>query len=333
MNFPNTRMRRLRKDENIRKILKEINLQNSDLIKPFFVKEGIEEEKLVSEDSGIYHHSIDSLLEKVEKCVEEGIRGILLFGIPEEKDKTGYSAYKENGIVQKAIEKIKNNYKITIFSDVCLCHYTSHGHCGIISNGEIDNDETLDVLSKIALSHAKKGADFVCPSSMMDGQVRKIRTDLDEEGFENVGIMSYSSKFNSSFYSPFRSYAENEPETNNGNLEDRSTYQMDYSSKFQPIREISLDIEEGADITMVKPALPYLDIISKAKEKFNVPISAYQVSGEYSMMKQGAINTSLNEKEIFLESLSSIKRAGANFIITYNAIKAARWLNENKNRF
>lgn len=319
MRFPVKRPRRLRKDSNIRRLVRDVKIGKSDFIYPIFVKEGLDEKEEISSMSGQYHHSLDSLEKEIIECEGLDIPAVMIFGIPEDTDERGSSAYDEQGIVQRAVRRIKETSNIEVFTDVCLCHYTSHGHCGMIRDGELQNDETLEILDEVALSHAQAGADFVAPSSMIDGQVASIRETLDKEGYEDIGIMSYSAKFASNYYGPFRDAAESCPEDSCG-LEDRTTYQMDYQVKGrgQPIEEIRMDLEEGADIVMVKPALPYLDIISKASETLDVPMAAYSVSGEYQMLKSSVENNIFCE-EVLDETLYSIKRAGADIIITYFA--------------
>ncbi len=330
MSFPKNRLRRLRKEKNVRRLMRNVSLSKNDLLYPIFVKEGIEEKTEIEGLPGQFHYPLDGLEEILSECEDIGIPGVLLFGIPGEKDEEGSGAYAEEGIVQMAGRKIKKISDLTLFTDTCLCQYTSHGHCGILDEKGLNNDKSLKVLKKAAISQAEAGADYVSPSAMLDGQVRSIRKSLDEKGFERVGIMSYSAKFNSSFYGPFRSAAESAPKEFEEipKLKGRNTYQMDYRASDQPLREISLDINEGADIVMVKPALPYLDIIRGVSQKFDIPISAYQVSGEYAMIKEASRRRDIDEKDVFLESLTSIKRAGANFIITYAALDVARWLGE-----
>ncbi len=305
-------MQRLRASEDIRRLVRGISLTSDSLLYPIFVREGLRKKEEIKGMPGQFRYSLNDLDEILEKCEELKIPGILIFGIPKNKNSSGSSAYDKKGIVQNAIRKIKENSNLAVFSDVCLCQYTSHGHCGILENKKINNDKTIKILGKIALSHAESGADFVSPSAMMDGQVYAIREKLDKEGFIDTGIMSYSAKFASSLYSPFRKAVNSAPKV----LEDRSTYQLDFHSKEQAMQEIALDINEGADIIMVKPAMPYLDIISEARKRFDVPIAAFQVSGEYAMLKSGVVDF---EKCLY-ESLIAIKRAGANFIITYGAI-------------
>lgn len=330
MSFPRVRLRRLRKKHNIRRLIKNVSLSRDNLVYPIFVKEGIEGKSDIESLPGQYHYSLQSLGEIIEKCESAEVPGIIIFGIPVEKDERGSEAFKDDGIVQRATRKIKEKSDLAVFTDVCLCQYTTHGHCGILDEKGLNNDKTLKILQKISVSHAKAGADFVSPSGMIDGQVKAIRNALDDEGLENVGIMSYSAKFASNFYGPFRGAVESSPKKVEGfpRLEDRSTYQMDFETSEQPMREIKLDMEEGADIVMIKPALPYLDVIREARETFDVPISAYQVSGEYAMIKRLSENDERYEKELFLESLNSIKRAGANFILTYAALDVSRWLIE-----
>lgn len=320
----------MRKGKNVRRLVRNVSLSKDDLLYPLFVKEGIDEKSEIEDMPGQYHYPLNGLNEILSDCDELGIPGILLFGIPEDKDEVGSGAFDSEGIVQKATRKIKENSRPTVFTDACLCQYATHGHCGVVGEGGLDNDKSLEVLRKVAVSQAEAGADFIAPSAMMDGQVKSIREALDKEGYENVGIMGYSAKFHSSFYGPFRNAVESAPKRIEGHpaLEGRETYQMDFRTRNQPLREISLDVEEGADIVMVKPALPYLDVIGRAGERFEVPLSAYQVSGEYTMIKEASRNSALDEKDLFLESLSSIKRAGADFIITYAALDVAGWLDE-----
>jgi len=317
------RPRRLRKSEAIRELISETSLNIKNFIYPLFIIEGNKKKVPIKSMPDIYRLSIDMLGEEIEEILKFGIRAILLFGVVEDKDEYGSKAYDENGVVQKAIRYIKKNYpEICIFTDVCLCGYTTHGHCGIVKDDKILNDETLEILSKIALSHAYSGADFVCPSSMMDFQVKYIREALDNNKFYDVGIMSYSAKFSSSFYGPFREAADSSPK-----FSDRSSYQMSFSNIKEALKEIEIDIKEGADIVMIKPALCYLDIIRKASEIFNVPLSAYNVSGEYSMIKLMASYGYIDYKKAVIEVLTSIKRAGASIIITYFAKEVSRWIN------
>jgi len=324
MLFPEYRPRRLRRTENIRSLVRETHLTIDDLIYPLFICEGKNIKQEIKSMPEVYRFSIDKALEEIKDATQLGIKAVLLFGIPDKKDEVGTSAYIENGIIQKAVRAIKDKFpELIVITDVCLCEYTSHGHCGIIKNGEVDNDLTLEVLAKIAVSHAKAGADIVAPSDMMDGRVGRIREALDEAGFSHVAIMSYAVKYCSAFYGPFREAAESAPK-----FGDRRSYQMDPANSREALREASLDIEEGADIIMVKPAMPYLDIIKMLRNEFNYPIAAYQVSGEYAMIKAAAKLGWLDEEKILWESLISIKRAGADLIITYFAKKIAKKLNE-----
>jgi len=273
---------------------------------------------------GVYQLSIDNLVAEAKEVVDLGIPAVLLFGIPDTKDEIGTSAFAEDGIIQQAISALKSTYpELLIITDVCLCEYTSHGHCGPIENGEVSNDRTLELIAKTALSHVVVGADMVAPSGMMDGQVQAIRRELDANGFENIPIMAYSAKYSSSFYGPFRDAAQSAPQ-----FGDRRAYQMDCANSDEALREVSLDIQEGADIVMVKPALSYLDIIRRVKDKFGYPVAAYNVSGEYAMVKAAAQKGWIDEKRITMEILTSIKRAGADIIITYFAKDVARWLKE-----
>lgn len=316
------RPRRLRVNEKIRDMVAETRLDIRDLIYPLFVVPGENVKKEISSMPGNYHFSIDKLAEEVKEIEALGIPAIMLFGIPSKKDEVGSEAYSENGIVQQAIRKVKEVAPSLItIADICLCEYTSHGHCGVIKEGYVENDETVELLAKAALSCAKVGADMVAPSDMMDGRVRVIREKLDKEGFVNTSIMAYSAKYASAFYGPFREAAESAPQ-----FGDRRSYQMDPANINEAIKEIDLDINEGADIVMVKPALSYLDVIYRAKQNFNVPIAAYSVSGEYSMIKAAGKAGLIDEKKVALESLLSIKRAGADMIITYFAKDVARWL-------
>jgi len=322
MLFPEYRPRRLRRTENIRSLVRETHLTVNDLIYPLFICEGKNVKQEIRSMPEVYRFSIDKALEEIKEATQLGIKAVLLFGIPDKKDEVGTSAYIEKGIIQKAVRAIKDNFpELIVITDVCLCEYTSHGHCGIIKNGEVDNDLTLEVLAKIAVSHAKAGADIVAPSDMMDGRVGRIREALDEAGFSHVSIMSYAVKYCSAFYGPFREAAESAPK-----FGDRRSYQMDPANSREALREASLDIEEGADIIMVKPAMPYLDIIKMLRNEFNYPIAAYQVSGEYAMIKAASKLGWLDEEKILWESLISIKRAGADLIITYFAKNIAEKL-------
>lgn len=318
-----TRPRRLRKD-NLRRIFSETRLSLTDLVMPYFVEEGRGIIRPIGSMPGIFRYSIDTLVSEIDSIYNLGIPAVLLFGLPARKDLTGNEAYRKDGIVQRAIEEIKGRIPgIAVITDVCLCSYTSHGHCGILKGDVIDNDKTLEILSKIALSHGVAGADIVAPSAMMDGQVGIIRNTLDRDGFKDIAIMSYSAKFASNFYGPFRDAADSSPK-----FGDRKTYQLDYHNMNEAIREIKQDIREGADIVMVKPALAYLDVIRVAKDNLNIPLAAYNVSGEYSMIKVSVEKGLVNEMDIVLEVLTSIKRAGADLIITYFAKDVANWVNK-----
>lgn len=322
MPFPTYRPRRLRRNEIIREIVRETELSVGDLVYPMFIIPGTAVREEIISMPGIFRQSIDNAIEEIEEARDLGIRAVLLFGIPERKDELGSEGYDDNGIIQRALRRIKERVDgVLLITDVCMCEYTSHGHCGVIEDGEVKNDETLQYLSRIALSHAKAGADIVAPSDMMDGRVGAIREALDKNGFENVAIMSYSAKYASAFYGPFREAAESAPQFGN-----RRGYQMDPPNVREALREIALDIEEGADIVMVKPALSYLDVIRAARDGFNHPIAAYNVSGEYSMVKAGGRLGWIDETQVMMEVLTSIKRAGADIIITYFAKEAARVL-------
>ena len=317
------RGRRLRTNSAIRDMVRETTLNSKDFIYPIFVVEGENIKKEISSMPGNYHYSVDRLHEVIKEVEYADISGILLFGIPEHKDLCGSEAYKDNGIVQKAIRKIKDlNKDLLVITDVCMCEYTSHGHCGIINGNDVDNDETLEYLDKIAVSHAKAGADMVAPSDMMDGRIGSMRKALDENGFRKVGIMSYSAKYCSAFYGPFREAADSAPQ-----FGDRKTYQMDPSNRLEALRETKMDIDEGCDIIMVKPALSYLDVIRECRNNFDMPLAAYNVSGEYSMVKSAAKAGLIDGERVMMEILTSIKRAGADIIITYHALEAAKVLN------
>lgn len=318
------RPRRLRVNGQIRSLIRETRLRVDDLIYPIFLVEGNEVKNEISALPGCYHFSIDMIGKEIEELVKLGINSVILFGVPDKKEELGSEAYKENGIVQKGIREIKKiSRDIVVITDVCMCQYTDHGHCGIIENKKVNNDLTLKYLRRIALSHAEAGADMVAPSDMMDGRVGAIREELDQNGFNNISIMSYSAKYASAFYGPFRGAANSTPQ-----FGDRRTYQMDPGNSDEALRETELDIMEGADIVMVKPALSYLDIIRRIKDNFNVPIAAYNVSGEYAMIKAAAKMGLLEEKSAAIEMLTSIKRAGADIIITYFAKDLARWVME-----
>lgn len=324
MFFPEYRPRRLRKNEQIRSLVRETVLTVDDLVYPLFICEGSNIKQEIRSMPEIYRLSIDKALEEVKEVVDLGIKAVILFGIPNKKDEIGSSAYAREGVIQRAVRAIKERFPdLIVITDVCLCEYTSHGHCGIVKNGVIDNDATLEQLAKVAVSHAKAGADIVAPSDMMDGRVARIREALDEAGFTEVIILSYAVKYCSSFYGPFREAADSAPK-----FGDRRSYQMDPANFREALREAYLDIQEGADILMVKPALPYLDVIKAIREEFNHPVAAYQVSGEYAMIKAAAMMGFLEEEKVMMESLLSIKRAGADIIITYFAKKVAKILNK-----
>ena len=318
--FPVTRLRRLRRNSALREMFRETHLHKSDFIYPLFVVEGDGVKNEISSMPGQFQMSVDNVVRECEELQRLGLNSILLFGIPAEKDEVGSGAYDENGIIQKALRAVKKEFpEMVAITDVCLCEYTSHGHCGVIENGDVQNDATLDLLVKEALSHARAGADMIAPSDMMDGRVGAIRNALDENGFADTPVMAYSAKYSSAFYGPFREAAESAPQ-----FGDRKSYQMDPPNSDEAMREIALDIQEGADIVMVKPALSYLDIIRRAKNEFNLPTAAYNVSGEYSMIKAAVTNGWLDGERVMLEVLTSIKRAGADVIITYFAKEAAR---------
>lgn len=318
------RLRRLRVNETMRKLVRETKLQISELVYPIFVMEGENIKNPIPSMPGIHQYSIDRLEEELERITESGIGSILIFGIPEHKDEVGSGAYQEDGITQRAIRFIKENYpKLLVIADVCLCEYTSHGHCGLVRNGKILNDETLPLLAQASVSLARAGADIIAPSDMMDGRIQAIREALDTNGFIDIAIMAYSAKYSSAYYSPFREAAHSAP-----GFGDRKTYQMDYANGREAILEVEADLEEGADMVMVKPALAYLDVIKEVSQTFDSPVAAYNVSGEYSMVKAAAANGWIDEKKIVLENLTAIKRAGARIIITYHALDVAGWLKE-----
>jgi len=319
-NFPVSRLRRLRRTPALRDMFRETRLSKEDFIYPLFVVEGAKIKKEIGSMPDNFQMSIDNILCECEELETLGINSILLFGIPQTKDAVGSGAYDANGIIQKALREIKKRFsEMLVITDVCLCEYTSHGHCGVVENGFVQNDKTLELLAKEALSHAENGADIIAPSDMMDGRVAAIRQKLDENGFSETPIMAYSAKFSSAFYGPFREAAESAPQ-----FGDRKSYQMDFGNSDEAMREIALDIQEGADVVMVKPALSYLDLIRRAKDNFNVPIAAYNVSGEYSMIKAAAEKGWIDGEKVMLEVLTSIKRAGADVIITYFAKEAAK---------
>ncbi len=322
MYYPVYRPRRLRKNANFRRMIRETKLSVDDLVYPLFVTTGRNVKKPINSMPGNFQMSVDHLVKEVKKTKDIGIPAVLLFGIPDKKDEIGSGAFAEDGIIQQATREIKEKVPdIIVICDVCLCEYTSHGHCGALKDNDVDNDATLEILAETALSQAKAGADMVAPSGMMDGGVGVIRETLDEEGYDTLPIMAYSAKYASCFYGPFREAAEGAPQ-----FGDRKSYQMDPANSDEAIREITLDVEEGADIIMVKPALPYLDIIQRAKEEFDLPIAAYNVSGEFAMIKAAANLGWLAEEKAMMEALISIKRAGADIIITYFARDAAKLL-------
>ena len=322
MSFPQVRLRRLRRTETLRQMVRETRLEIASLVYPLFVTQGKDIRQAIKAMPGILRFSVDKLPEEVEEVTSLGIPAVLLFGLPEAKDEVGSGAYDPKGVVQQAVRAIKEaRPELVVIVDVCLCEYTSHGHCGVVIDREVDNDKTLELLARTALSLAEAGADIVAPSAMMDGMVAAIRAKLDENGYERIPIMSYAAKYASAFYGPFREAAECAPQ-----FSDRRSYQIDPANVREALREVEQDIQEGADIIMVKPALAYLDVISKVRAAFNHPLAAYNVSGEYSMVKAAAQNGWIDEKEVVLEILTAIKRAGADMIITYHAKEVARWL-------
>jgi len=319
MKFPSYRPRRLRKDERFREMIRETHLRPDDMILPLFVCPGKGVRRPISSMPGNFQLSIDELIKEVKEAKSLGILGVILFGIPEKKDELGSEGYSENGIIQRALKSLKDGVDgITLMTDVCLCEYTSHGHCGVVRNGGVVNDETLELLARQALSHVKAGADMVAPSDMMDGRVGAIRKILDENRFQDIPILAYAAKYASSFYGPFREAAESKPQ-----FGDRKSYQMDPANAEEALREVRLDIEEGADIVMVKPALPYLDVIYRVKQAFNIPVAAYNVSGEFAMVKAASQLGWMDGEQVMMESLIAIKRAGADLILTYFAKEAA----------
>lgn len=322
MPFPIHRPRRLRKNEITRKMFRETHLSTSDLIYPLFVLEGSNIKKEIPSMPGCHHHSVDTLLDEVKAARDEGIPGVILFGIPNSKDAQGSGAYAPDGIVQRALSELKQKVPgIVLIADVCLCEYTDHGHCGVVHGNEIANDPSLDLLAGTAVSLARAGADIVAPSDMMDGRVAAIRSALDESNLHDTAIMSYAAKFASAYYGPFREAANSAPQ-----FGDRRSYQMDPANGREAIREIAMDIDEGADVVMVKPALAYLDLVREARDLFEVPIAAYNVSGEYSMIVAASEKGWVDRERVVMETLTSIKRAGADLILTYFAREAARLL-------
>lgn len=328
MVFPYVRHRRLRASEAMRSLVRETQLTVSDLIYPLFVVEGNNKKEEISSMPGVYHYSLDRLGEELDEIVALGIPGVLLFGVPDEKDECGSGAYHDHGIVQEATRLIKQRHpKLLVIADTCLCEFTSHGHCGVfkineaLQQAEVDNDESLELLVKAAVSQAEAGADIIAPSNMMDGFVQAIRAGLDEAGFSHIPIMSYAVKYASAFYGPFREAANSAPQ-----FGDRRTYQMDPANVREALREAKSDVQEGADFLMVKPALAYMDVLRLLKDQFDLPLVAYNVSGEYSMVKAAAMNGWINEQAVVMEMLTGMKRAGADVILTYFAKDAARWL-------
>ena len=322
--FPAVRLRRMRQNERLRGLVRETHLRTDQLVYPLFIAEGIDQPHEISAMPGIMQWPLEHLGHEVERIAQLGIPAVLLFGIPNQKDDVGSQAYAQEGIIQRAIRCIKAEVpELQVITDVCLCEYTAHGHCGVIANGDVENDPSLILLSQMALSHAQAGADVVAPSDMMDGRVGAIRAHADEHGFNQLPIMSYAAKFASGFYGPFREAAGSTPQ-----FGDRRSYQMDPANSREALREIDQDIKEGADIVMVKPALAYMDIIRQARDRWNLPIAAYNVSGEYSMIKAAAQKGWIDERRITLEALTGIRRAGADIIITYFAPDVAQWLRE-----
>jgi porphobilinogen synthase len=322
MGFPEYRPRRLRKNENLRRMVRETRLSVDSLIMPLFVVPGSRVSNPVASMPGVAQLSVDRAVEECKAIRDLGIPAVILFGIPEKKDSEGSGAYSDSGIIQRALRAIKRDIPdLVLITDVCLCEYTDHGHCGVVIDGDVDNDSTVDLLAKEAVSHAQAGADIVAPSDMMDGRIGTIREALDEEGFDQIPIMAYAAKFASGFYGPFRDAAGSTPQ-----FGDRRSYQMDPPNGDEALREVELDIEEGADIVMVKPALAYLDLIWRVKETFGYPVAAYNVSGEYAMIKAAAQNGWLDEERVMMETLIAMRRAGADLILTYFATAAAQVL-------
>jgi len=322
--FPVTRPRRLRVNPVVRRLVRETELSADDLIYPVFVTEGRGIITPVEAMPGVNRFSVDTLIDELAGLVAAGIPGIIIFGVPAVKDEAASGAWAEDGIVQRAVRAVKESFpQLLVITDVCLCAYTSHGHCGLVREGRIDNDATLAVLARTAVSHARAGADIVAPSDMMDGRVKAIRTALDEAGYQEVAVMAYSAKYASAFYGPFREAADSRPQ-----FGDRRSYQMDPANGAEALLEVALDLEEGADIVMVKPALAYLDVIYRVKKRFRRPVAAYNVSGEYAMVKAAAAHGWVDEQAVVMEILTAIKRAGADIILTYFAKDVAAWLKE-----
>lgn len=321
--YPKTRMRRLRENQILRDMVTENKVSLKSLIQPIFIDENILKNREIPSMPSIFRYSLNTVVDEVNSILDSGIKAVLLFGIPASKDEEGSQAYNDQGIIQKSVRLLKENTDVLVIADLCMCEYTSHGHCGVVKDNKILNDETLEYYRKIAISYARAGVDVIGPSGMMDGQVHAIRSALDENGYNYLPIMAYSAKFATNLYGPFRDAAESKPR-----FGDRKSYQMNYANTREALREIELDIEEGADIIMVKPALFNLDIIAKARAKFDLPIAAYNVSGEYAMVKAAAIQNWIDEKKIVGEMLTAISRAGADLIITYFAKEYASWMKE-----
>ena len=324
MFFPQFRARRIRGKEVFRNMVRETSLSTNDLIYPMFSAFGKGIRKEISSMPGIYQQSIENIVAEAQEAYELGVPAVILFGIPEAKDAVGSDAYAEHGIIQETIRELKKNVpKLAVITDVCMCEYTDHGHCGIIKNGDVDNDATLELLAREALSHARAGADMVAPSDMMDGRVAAIREELDSNGFDHIPLMSYAVKYASGYYGPFREAAESTPQ-----FGDRRSYQMDPANRLEAIREAQMDVEEGADILMVKPGLPYLDIVRDIRNEFNLPLAVYNVSGEYSMIKAAGRQGWIDEDRVIMETMMAFKRAGADLILTYHAMEVARLLHK-----
>lgn len=328
MSFPIDRPRRLRRTDALRRLVRETRLDPSDFVQPLFVVPGAGIKNEITSLPGQFHWSVDRIAEAARRCYSAGVPAVILFGIPSQKDELGCAAYDDHAEVQMAIRAIKREVPdLLVMTDVCLCEYTSHGHCGAICDGDVDNDKTLELLAKTAVGHAKAGADIVAPSDMMDGRIAAIRRALDSEGFEHVTILSYAAKYASAFYGPFRIAVDSAPQ-----FGDRRGYQMDPANAEEALREVELDLQEGADMVMVKPGIAYLDILQSVKQRFQRVTSAYHVSGEYAMIEAAAARGWVDRKRLVLESLLAFKRAGADFVLTYYAMEAAEWLNEEKYR-
>lgn len=327
MSFPGIRLRRLRKTPILRNLVAETKLTADHLVYPLFITDQKNVRIPIPSMPGIYQQSIDNAIIEIGQAMEAGIKSVILFGVPEEKDQEATSAWDEYGVIQRAIREIKRNFgqDLLVIADTCLCEYMSHGHCGVVLEGRVLNDPTLDILARTAVSQAQAGADIIAPSDMMDGRVLWLRESLDQAGYDDTPIMAYSAKYASSFYAPFRDAAHSTP-----SFGDRRTYQMDPRNRREALEEVALDVMESADIVMVKPALSYLDILSQVRQSVNIPVAAYSVSGEYSMIKAAAQNGWIDEKSVVLETLTGIRRAGADILITYYAVEAARWIKETK---